>query len=86
MEKQFKFCQSCGMPLKNDPTGGGKNTDGSISTKYCGYCYQDGKFTYQGNVKDFQEFCRKKMIEGGHNRIMSWLFTRNMSRLERWKS
>jgi hypothetical protein len=24
-----KFCQSCGMPMKNDPEHGGTNADGS---------------------------------------------------------
>jgi len=33
MEKPFKFCQSCGMPLKKDELGGGTNADGSKSMK-----------------------------------------------------
>lgn len=78
-------CQSCGMPLSKDAKGGGTNADGTLSDKYCSYCWVDGKFTYEGNVKDFQEFCRTKMIEGGHSRFISWLFTRGFSRLERWK-
>lgn len=84
MRKQ-EICQSCGMPLQRDPKGGGTNADGSISTKYCSYCYQVGKFTYEGNVKDFQEHCRVKMIEGGHNKFIAWLFSRGLKRLERWK-
>jgi hypothetical protein len=31
MEKKFKICQSCGMPLKKDPKGGSTNSDGSIN-------------------------------------------------------
>jgi hypothetical protein len=81
-----KYCQSCGMPMKQDPQKGATNADGTLNQKYCSYCYQEGKFTWEGNVSDFQEFCRQKMIEGGHNRLMSWVFTRGMSRLERWKS
>jgi len=81
-----KFCQSCGMPMKQDPQGGGTNVDGSKSTEYCSYCYQSGKFTWEGNVEDFQEFCRQKMIEGGSNKFLAWLFTRNMKRLKRWKN
>lgn len=86
MDKKNKNCQSCGMPLSNDPKDGGTNADGSISEKYCSYCYENGDFRYKGNVKDFQEFCRQKMVEGGHSRFKSWLFTRGLTRLERWKN
>jgi len=41
MEKKNKFCQSCGMPMKQDPQGGGTNADGSINIMYCSYCYQN---------------------------------------------
>lgn len=84
--KSNSICQSCGMPLKKDPEKGGSNTDGSKNETYCSYCYQDGKFLYDGSdVKEFQEFCRQKMIESGHNKFSAWLFTRGMKRLERWK-
>jgi len=86
MQKKYKNCQSCGMPLNRDPKGGGTNADGSISNKYCSYCYENGSFTYEGKVADFQEFCRIKMIEGGHSRFTAWLFSRGMKRLERWKN
>lgn len=83
--KTNQRCESCGMPLKQDPLGGGTNADGSKNSQYCSYCYLNGAFTYTGNVKDFQKFCQQKMIEGGHNKFFSWLFTRGMSRLPRWK-
>ncbi len=83
--KTYKFCQSCGMPLKRDPEGGGTNLDGTKSLMYCSYCYQNGEFTFTGNVNEFQDFCRKTMMEAGQNKFISWLFTRGMSRLERWK-
>lgn len=31
MEKAYKNCQSCGMPLKKDEKGGGTNTEGFTS-------------------------------------------------------
>jgi hypothetical protein len=75
------------MPMKQDPQGGGTNADGSISALYCSYCYQNGKFVGgETTVKEFQEFCRQKMIEGGHSRFLAWLFTRGMKRLGRWKN
>jgi hypothetical protein len=86
MEKKYKLCQSCGMPLKKDRQGGGTNADGSKSEKYCSYCYQNGRFSGENlTVKEFQEYCRKEMIKDGYNRFLAWLFTRGMKCLERWK-
>jgi len=79
------MCQSCGMPLSKDPQGGGTNADGSKTEKYCSYCYVNGDFKFKGNVIEFQEHCRTKMIEGGHSRFTAWLFSRGLKRLERWK-
>lgn len=31
MEKKYKNCQSCGMPMKKDPQSGGTHADGSKS-------------------------------------------------------
>lgn len=86
MKKANKFCQSCGMPIKKDPNLGGTNSDGTKNSDYCSYCYQLGKFTFHGNVDDFQDFCKEKMVEGGHSKFIAWLFTRGMRRLERWKT
>ena len=87
MNKMFKNCQSCGMPLKRDEKGGGSNADGTINKMYCSYCYQNGEFIYKGtNVSEFQEYCKQKMMEGGHSSFFSWLFTRGMKRLDRWKT
>lgn len=86
MAKQNKMCQSCGMPMSKDPQGGGTNADSSINLKYCSYCFQNGAFTYNGTVHEFQELCRQKMIEKGYSRFLAWLFTRGMNRLERWKN
>ena len=87
MEISYKNCQSCGMPLKRDEKGGGSNADGSKSKMYCSYCYEKGEFIYKGgNVNEFQEFCKNKMMEGGHSKFTSWLFTRGMKRLDRWKN
>lgn len=48
MENPVKICQSCGMPLHKDPNKGGTNPDKSKSEKFCGFCYQNGKFTDEG--------------------------------------
>ncbi len=87
MTSTYKKCQSCGMPLKRDEKGGGTNADGSKSSMYCSYCFDKGEFIYKGNnVHDFQEYCKQKMMEGGHSKFFSWLFTRGMKRLARWKT
>lgn len=86
MGNHSKFCQSCGMPIKKDPENGGTNADQTKNLKYCSYCFQNGEFTYKGtDVYAFQDFCKKKMIESGNSKFLSWIFTRGMSRLERWK-
>lgn len=85
MEKKNKFCQSCGMPMKQDPQGGGTNADGSKNEQYCSYCYQNGAFTFNGTVEEFQEHCRQIMIKSGQPKFLAWLFTRGIKRLERWK-
>ena len=38
-------CQSCGMPVGESADNFGTETDGSSSTEYCKFCYQDGEFT-----------------------------------------
>jgi hypothetical protein len=81
-----KMCKSCGMPMKQDSKGGGTNADGSTNENYCSYCYEKGAFLFEGTVKDFQEFCRREMVKSGYSKILSWLFTRGMKRLERWKN
>jgi hypothetical protein len=87
MEKQFKFCQSCGMPLKKDPQGGGTEQDGSKSQKYCSLCYQNGSFTNPeiDTAEKMQAFCIEKMKEQGMSKPIAWLFTRGIPKLERWK-
>ncbi len=71
--------------MRKDPPGKGTEADGSKSEKYCGYCYQNGDFTFHGTVNEFQDFCKDQMIKGGHSRFTAWLYTRGMRRLERWK-
>lgn len=83
-----KFCQSCGYPLKKDVKGGGSETDGSISPRYCSMCYQDGKFLSPPEVdsaEKMQAFCISEMKKSGMNGAMAWLLTRGIPKLERWK-
>jgi len=87
MEAAYKDCQSCGMPLKRDEKGGGTNADGSKSRVYCSHCYVDGRFTVSGiTAAEMQERVKGKLREMGFPSIVSWIFTRRIPKLERWRS
>ena len=55
MEKEMKFCQSCGMPLSPEVLG--TNADGSKNEDYCMYCYKDGKFLQECTMDQMIEHC-----------------------------
>jgi Putative zinc ribbon domain len=38
-------CQSCGMPLTDDPDNYGTYVDGTRNDEYCAFCYESGAFT-----------------------------------------
>lgn len=86
MEKIYKFCQSCGMPLKKDERGGGTEADGSESVRFCSYCYQEGKFTRpEITAKEVQALVKGKMKEMGFPGFLTGFFTYGIPKLERWK-
>jgi hypothetical protein len=86
MEKHYKICQSCSMPLKKSPNGGGTNADGSLSHEYCSNCYQNGAFTKPDwNVKQMRTFVKSKMRAMGIPGLLAGIMTRGIKRLERWK-
>ena len=85
MDSTYKNCQSCGMPLKKDEKGGGWEANGTKSTKYCSYCYQDGKFTQPNiTVEQMQHFVKGKMKEMGFPGFMGGFFTKGIPKLDRW--
>jgi hypothetical protein len=86
MEKIYKNCQSCGMPLSRDEQGGGTNANGSLSKMYCSHCYQNGQFTMPNLTMDqMKDRVKGKMKEMSFPGFLSGLFTRNIPKLERWK-
>ncbi len=81
-----KRCQSCGMPMDKDPKGGGTNADGSLSKKYCSFCYMGGRFTDNfTTAEEMRVFVKNKMIELGHNKFCAWVLAHGIPYLERWK-
>jgi len=87
MEGTHKNCQSCGMPLKKDPKGGGTNKDGSISNKYCSHCYENGIFLQPDiTAQQMQEFVKNKLKAMGFPGFLAGFFTKGIPKLERWKT
>lgn len=83
-----RLCQSCSMPLDKDPGHGGTNADGSHSDLYCSLCYADGQFRNPEiqTASQMQDFCIARLEEQGMPKVMAWLFTRSIPRLQRWRT
>ena len=81
-----KTCQSCGMPIKKDPNGGGTDADGSKNETYCSLCYENGAFLAPDlSVEEMQQFCIEALKKKGLPTFLGWLLTRGLPELERWK-
>ncbi len=85
--KQYKNCQSCGMPFKNDTKGGGTRADGTLSLTYCSYCYDKGKFTEPDmTAQKMQQFVKGKLQSMGFfHKLFAGFFVKGIPKLERWK-
>ena len=55
MNKEQRFCQSCGMLLTEEVLG--TNADGSKNEDYCMYCYKDGQFLQDCTMDEMIEHC-----------------------------
>ena len=58
-----RYCQSCGMPMGDTDKWYGTEKDGSKSTDYCSYCYEGGKFTFNGSMEEMIDVCVAPMVE-----------------------
>ncbi len=86
MEKSYKNCQSCSIPFKRDPGGGGTNEDGSKSTMYCSRCYENGTFIQPDiTASQMQFFVKNKLKELGFPGFIASFFTKGIPKLERWQ-
>jgi len=78
-------CQSCGMPLKADPKGGGTNADGSLSNEYCSFCFHSGKLINpEMTIDEMRALIIEKLEEKGYPRFIARFFTIGLNRLKRW--
>jgi hypothetical protein len=88
MQPDFKFCQSCGMPL-NQPEMFGTESDGSKTEKYCAYCYKDGKFTTpEATLEQMIEISAKGWSDNDPNITYEQAkaeMSLMLPRLERWR-
>ena len=86
-KSNYKHCQSCGMPLRRDEKGGGTNADGSKSAMYCSHCYEAGRFTLPDiTPAQMRERVKGKLKEAGIPTLASWIFTRGIPKLARWRT
>jgi Putative zinc ribbon domain len=75
------------MPLSKDPEGGGTEADGSRSHRYCSHCYRSGHFTLPDiTVDQMREVVIAKLTTLHFPLPLARLMTRNLAKLERWRS
>lgn len=74
------------MPLKKSPGGGGTNADGTVSTIYCAYCYEKGRFLQPDfTAAQMQAFVKEQMKKMGFPGFLAGFFASGVPRLARWK-
>ncbi len=81
-----KFCQSCGMPIKDSEMLGNEK-DGTKNQDYCIYCYDNGQFTQEDiNMEQMIENCLPFMKEHGMKEDYARsLLNENLPTLKRWQ-
>lgn len=73
------MCESCLMPFDKDS---GLRED----SRYCSYCFKDGKLCYEGNdLKEFQRVVHETMVRNGMNHLQARFFTWMIRFAPRWK-
>ncbi len=82
MSKEYKSCQSCSIPFKNDP-----NPEKKEHEMYCSMCYQEGEFTMPDlTLEEMEELVFDKAVE--HTTFPKFLIkqhVKTIKNLERWK-
>lgn len=83
-----KFCQSCAMPLGDDPQMYGSNADGSKNDEFCCYCYEDGKYTHDCTMEQMIDICVPHMVKGNPDLTQEQareMMKQYLPMLRRWK-
>lgn len=87
MDRAYRQCQSCGMPLKKDLKGAGSEKDGTLSKMYCSSCYQDGAFKNpEMSLQEMQTLVDDVLKnEMKWWKFFRWLAVKQIPSLARWK-
>lgn len=83
-----KFCQCCGLPMGTTDEKYGIEKNGTKSTDYCTYCYENGAFTFNGSMEEMIEICVEPVVsvnadmtqDQARKMMLGWFPT-----LKRWK-
>ena len=80
-----KICQSCGMPLAKE-SDFGTNEDGGKNEEYCTYCYQNGKFTWNGTLTEMMDKLVSMHDQMGLSKEEAYRMANiNLPKLKRWR-
>lgn len=78
-------CQSCTMPI-DDTADRGTEKNGSKSSEYCKYCYQNGAFVNPGmTLENMQQLITEKMQELDLPVAVSQKSLQLLPQLKRWR-
>jgi hypothetical protein len=79
------ICQSCGMPMPTEDMYGTR-ADGTTTSEYCTYCYQDGAFMGPTDtVEAMIEVCVPFMVKEGMQEAQARkLLREQLPQLKRW--
>ena len=79
------FCQSCSMPI-DDPAMRGTEKDGSKSTEYCSYCYQNGVFINPNiTLEEMKTIVKTQMEKRKIDTGIIDMALRSLPLLKRWR-
>ena len=79
------FCQSCSMPI-DDPAMRGTEKDGSKSTEYCSYCYQNGVFINPNiTLEEMKTIVKTQMEKRKIDNGIIDMALRSLPLLKRWR-
>ncbi|AXY78566.1 hypothetical protein D3H65_08760 [Paraflavitalea soli] len=82
--KNRQLCQSCSMPIE-DPVLRGTQKDGSKSSEYCKYCYQDGAFVDPAlTLDEMRSIVIRKMEENKIPEDIIEVAVSSLPHLKRW--
>jgi len=80
------FCQSCSMPLDSNEIRGTEK-DGSKSSDYCKYCYQDGQFTTPSlTLPEMEKIVVTEMEKQHIPQNIVNMAVASLPQLKRWKT